>query len=316
MVFAPLTATASLTALAPRATPSLKHDGTPPVGALTTVWSASDGCFPVSTRPAMDIDTFWSSYPDCAPPGYASYFDTYYYSPAICPSGYTVGCSRYGDFQGPPVESTETAMLCVMSDYFCTPDEWNYYATNTDLSNAQVMIEIRWAESDFSILETHPLTPGLTLAAATSGNGADATETGSPSGATVTVLSAPDSTQGGLSAGAQVGIGVGVGLFGLLVIGLVVFFILRYRKKRETGRAASQPSSMPQPPQNNAPVQQYPHVLGRGQQALPAQGYSQSAYPGYATYVDPKTGAAMYYAPAPQPTEIRETAIEGPNPGS
>lgn len=113
MGFPPLTTTATLAALAPRQS-SLDHDGTPPVAALTTVWTAAEGCYPVSTRPATDIDMFWTSNPDCAPPGYASYFETYYYSPAICPSGFTVGCARYGDFQGPDVEPTETAMLCVM----------------------------------------------------------------------------------------------------------------------------------------------------------------------------------------------------------
>ncbi|KAI1407894.1 hypothetical protein F5Y13DRAFT_173708 [Hypoxylon sp. FL1857] len=308
MVFAPLTTTATPTALAPRATFSLDHDGTPPVAALTTVWTASSGCFPVSTRPAMDIDMFWSSYPDCAPPGYASYFETYYYSPAICPSGYTVGCSRYGDFQGPSVEPTETAMLCVMSGYFCTPDEWNYYATNTDLSYAQVMIQIRWAESDLSILETHPLTPGLFLATATSGTDADATETGPSSGATVTVLSAPDSSSGGLSTGAQVGIGVGVGLFGLLAIGLVLFFILRYREKRAKGQGTSQSPPMQQPPPGQVSVQQYPYVLGSGQQGQSAQGY-----PGYTTYVDPKTGTVAYYSSFPRPTELGGTSVEGSN---
>ncbi|KAL7621758.1 hypothetical protein AAE478_009085 [Parahypoxylon ruwenzoriense] len=51
---------------------------------------------------------------DCGPPGYTNYFETYYYSPALCPNGFTVSCSRYGEFQGPPVQPTETAMLCVM----------------------------------------------------------------------------------------------------------------------------------------------------------------------------------------------------------
>ncbi|OTA58960.1 hypothetical protein K449DRAFT_116608 [Hypoxylon sp. EC38] len=313
MVFTPLTTTATPFALPPRATSSLDHDGTPPVAALTTVWTASEGCFPVSTRSTMDIDMFWSSYTDCAPPGYASYFETYYYSPAICPSGYTVGCSRYGDFQGPSVEPTETAMLCVMSGYFCTPDEWNYYATNTDLSYAQVMIQIRWAESDLSTLETHPITPGLTIAAKTSGSVIDATETGPSSGATVTVLSNPESGRDGLPVGAQVGIGVGVGLFGLLAVGLVVFFILRYRKRRANGQSPSQPPSMQQPPTGQVPIQQYPYGLGPGQQGQPPQGYPQPIYPGYTAYVDPKTGVTTYYSSVPQPTELGGTAIEGSN---
>ncbi|KAI1372513.1 hypothetical protein F4677DRAFT_432459 [Hypoxylon crocopeplum] len=310
MGLAPLTTTVAPTAVEPRAT-SFDHDGTPPVAALTTVWTPSEGCFPVSTRSTSDIDMFWTSNPECAPPGYETYFETYYYSPAICPSGFTVGCSRYGSFQGPSVESTETAMLCVLSDYVCTPGAWNYYATNTDLEYAQIMIQIRWAESDLSTLETHPLTPGLTLSTVTSAGEADATQTGPSSGPTVTVVSTdPASPKGGLSTGAQVGIGVGVGLLGLLGIGLAIFFIWRYRKKR----ANSQAPPVQQPPPGRYPVHQYPFMPGPGQQDQPAaQGYSQPGYPGYTTYVDPKTGAVNYYSPVPHPTELGGTAIDGSN---
>lgn len=174
------------------------------------------------------------------------------------------------------------------------------------------MIQIRWAESDLSVLETHPLTPGLVLAGATgdvSGTsietGADATRTGSSSTITVTSSSSP-SSEGGLSTGAQVGIGVGVGLFGLLAIGFAVFFILRYRKKRSQ-------SPPPQPPTGQYPVHQYPFMPGPGQPGQPAQGYPQPAYSGYTQYVDPKTGAVSYYSPVPHPTELGGTAIEGSN---
>ncbi|KAI1658569.1 hypothetical protein F4813DRAFT_38402 [Daldinia decipiens] len=313
MGFAPLTTTITPTALAPQAT-SLNHDGTPPVAALTTIWTPSDGCFPVSTRPTTDIDIFWTSNPECAPPGYASYFETYYYSPAMCPSGFTVGCSRYGNFQGPSVEPTETAVLCVMSDYSCTPDGWNYYATNADLSYAQVMIQIRWASSDLSILETHPLTPGLTLAVGTLGGETDVSGTQSSSSTTVTGLSAnPDSYGVGLSVGAQVGIGVGVGLFGLLGLGLAIFFILRYRKKRTNGQTDSQSPPMQQPPPGQYPFHQYPYVPGSGPAGQPIQGYPKTTYLGYPTYVDPKTGAATYYSVVPQPAQLGVTAINGPN---
>ncbi|KAI1473405.1 hypothetical protein F4774DRAFT_415848 [Daldinia eschscholtzii] len=299
MGFAAPTTTVPPTALAPRAT-SLDHDGTPPVAALTTVWTPSDGCFPVSTRSTTDIDVFWSSNPDCAPPGYASYFETYYYSPAICPSGFTVGCSRFDDFQGPSVEPTETAVLCVMSDYSCTPGGWSYYATNTDLDYAQVMIQIRWASSDLSILETHPLTPGLILATTISNGVTDIT---SSSSTAVT----------GLSVGARAGIGVGVGLFGLLGLGLAIFFILRYRKKRTDGQAVNQPPPMHQPSLGQYPFDQYPHMPGLGLAGQPILQYPQPTYSGYATYIDPKTGAITYYSAVPQPPQPGSTAMDGAN---
>ncbi|KAI1765663.1 hypothetical protein GGR53DRAFT_254036 [Hypoxylon sp. FL1150] len=309
----PVTTTAAaLATLAPRQS-YIDHDGTPPVGALTTVWTAKEGCFPVSTRSTTDIDMFWTNNPECAPPGYASYFSTYYYSPAICPSGFTVGCSRYGDFQGPDVEPTETAMLCVMSDYFCTTDDWNYYATNTDLGYAQIMIEIRWAASDLSILETHPLTPGLILAGVTSGTttrrefGTDTTRTGAST--TVTALS-DDSPhrQGGLTTGAQVGIGVGIGLFALLAIGIAIFFVMRYRRNR--ANVGKPPAQRLPPSQYPYPVHQYSYLPGPGQNEPPIQGY-----PGYTTYADPKTGAVTYSSAVPRPTEPGGTAIAGSNLG-
>ncbi|PVH96175.1 hypothetical protein DM02DRAFT_659467 [Periconia macrospinosa] len=42
----------------------------------------------------------------------ASYFSSGYYSPAICPAGYTVDCTRYDTDQGPPVKTGETAVIC------------------------------------------------------------------------------------------------------------------------------------------------------------------------------------------------------------
>ncbi len=51
----------------------------------------------------------------CAPPKFQEYWwsTVGYYSPAICPGGYTVGCTRWESGQGPKVEPTEQAMMCV-----------------------------------------------------------------------------------------------------------------------------------------------------------------------------------------------------------
>ncbi|KAI0173007.1 hypothetical protein GGR52DRAFT_572812 [Hypoxylon sp. FL1284] len=308
----PLTTTAPAPTLARRQS-SRDHEGTPPVAALTTIWTAPEDCFPISKDPAEDIDLFWSSQPACGPPGYTSYYDTFYYSPAICPSGFTVGCSRYAASQGPDVEPTETAVLCVLSDYSCATDDWNYYATNTDLSYAQIMIQVRWAESDLSVLETHPLTPGLTLADVTLGTrtstdaGAE-TVPSSPS-STLTVAAHGDEGGSGLSTGAQVGIGVGVGLFGLLGVGLALFFILRYRRNRKN--ASPPPIQQPPPGDYSYPVHQYPYMPAPGQPGPP--GYPQTTFAGYTTYINPKTGTVTYYSAVPHPTELGGTAVEGSN---
>jgi hypothetical protein len=51
----------------------------------------------------------------CAPPNFSKYWwdQAGFYSPAICPQGYTMGCTRWDSDQGPTVEPTETAMQCV-----------------------------------------------------------------------------------------------------------------------------------------------------------------------------------------------------------
>ncbi|KAI1343274.1 hypothetical protein F5Y15DRAFT_369564 [Xylariaceae sp. FL0016] len=332
MVFVPLTTTLTSGALAPRQTTSAPHDGTPPVAALTTIFTPSSGCWPITDDETSDIDTFWTTYTSCAPPGYASYWSTFYYSPAICPSGYSIGCSRYTD-QGPPVEATETAMLCVVSGYECDPEDWNFYATNSENGGSQAMIEIRWAESDISTLETHPLTPGL-KPVSTSPIDGDATSSALP---TVTVVGdngnddgngSDGDGSGGLSQGARIGIGVGVGLAGLLALAIAAFFIWRHRQKK-TGKSlasSDQPSVQQQPQQSSPPgqypVYQYPYMPGpeHGSPSPPTQvyaqipqGYAQPANTGYTSYVDPKTGHVSYYSPVPQPTELGGTAIEGPH---
>ncbi|KAI2463893.1 hypothetical protein F4781DRAFT_97219 [Annulohypoxylon bovei var. microspora] len=178
-------------------------------------------------------------------------------------------------------------MLCVMSDYVCT-GEWDYYATNTELSYEQMMIEIRWAKDDLYILKTHTLTPGLILATEateatetmeTTGGDADTTTTGSP-GATVTVISSDPGRGGaGLSTGAQAGIGVGVGLVGLLAVGLAIFLLLRYRKERAGSKDANQAPSM----QQHQPSELGDTAIGASTNLTPGQGAlsvagSQSTY--------------------------------------
>lgn len=107
-------------------------------------------------------------------------------------------------------------------------------------------IQIRWAESDLEILETHPLTPELILTTTDS----IATTTMSPD-ATPGVESefqAPTTSDtyqenivadsngtngdGGLHTGAKAGIAVGVAVGGLIIILAVVMIWLRERKRK------------------------------------------------------------------------------------
>ncbi|KAH8679597.1 hypothetical protein BGZ60DRAFT_524813 [Tricladium varicosporioides] len=100
-----------------------------------------------------------------------------YYSPAICPTGWTAAYSRpiIGSY-GPPEEPGETAMFCCpwgmnsIQGTGCGAElcaSTSIYSGSTGLEigvlQFRTAIQIRWASSDLSILETHPLTPGMTL---------------------------------------------------------------------------------------------------------------------------------------------------------
>jgi len=77
-----------------------------PAAALTTVW----------TPPCGWVEEWWHPPASCWPPGWREYWyskDLGYYSPAICPSAYTPGCSRFAYLQGPEPLPGETAFLCV-----------------------------------------------------------------------------------------------------------------------------------------------------------------------------------------------------------
>ncbi|KAI1073551.1 hypothetical protein F5B20DRAFT_574720 [Whalleya microplaca] len=97
-----------------------------------------------------------------------------YYSPAICPIGFTVGCA-IPDVRTkeafPPIQEGETAMYCVPNGHTCTSDTtdfrggvWGFSATAINGARGAVVgpaIQIRWREGDLGELATDPLTPGL-----------------------------------------------------------------------------------------------------------------------------------------------------------
>jgi hypothetical protein len=98
---------ASLTTT-PTSTHSILHNGIPPAAALTTVFTPPAGCPTAVTDLPLQLS--------CMPSGYNEYIykSVGYFSPAICPTGYTIGCSREasGGNIGPAVGPTETAMIC------------------------------------------------------------------------------------------------------------------------------------------------------------------------------------------------------------
>ncbi|CAK7230934.1 hypothetical protein SBRCBS47491_007757 [Sporothrix bragantina] len=165
------------------------HGGTAPLAALTTVFTP-----PCPTSWLVTTTKLPSQYPlfpaaapiaTCDPPNWASNLGGegfQYYSPAICPDGFEVGpnCMLTGaprTTEGfPALAADETVAFCVPSGQTCTSDTtdfrggiWGVLRTATGASVTVTVgpaMQIRWRDVDLSILATHPLTPGLTLAGA------------------------------------------------------------------------------------------------------------------------------------------------------
>ncbi|KAH8660174.1 hypothetical protein BX600DRAFT_513802 [Xylariales sp. PMI_506] len=126
-------------------TPTNGHNGTNPAGALYAIWTPT--CYPSIACYPWGWEEYW-------------YSKEGYYSPGICPQGFTSGCQPWSTVQGPPIEPTETAIQCVLSGYSCDPADPSRAVSS---GSFYPMIQVRWASADLPLLETHPLTPGLVL---------------------------------------------------------------------------------------------------------------------------------------------------------
>ncbi|CAJ2503358.1 Uu.00g107520.m01.CDS01 [Anthostomella pinea] len=154
----------------------------PPLAALTSVFTppCSTTWLLTTTRVPSQCPPFPTNGPSaCDPPSWDRYLASCgfeYYSPAICPSGFSIGPSceitnprTAQDF--PAIEAGETAAYCVPSGHTCTSDTsdfrggvWGVLRTasaNGAAATVGPAIQIRWREEDLSLLETDPLTPGL-----------------------------------------------------------------------------------------------------------------------------------------------------------
>ncbi|KAK8081677.1 hypothetical protein PG996_000458 [Apiospora saccharicola] len=189
-----------------------------PIAALTTVFthSCSETWLLTTTRAPSQFPPFPTAGPaSCELPNWKDNIAAHgirYYSPAICPSGFFIGpncgVTKTRTNEGfPPVTAGETVAYCVPSDFTCTTDTTDFrggvwgFATAT-APEAQVTvapaIQIRWRDSDLSILQTHPLTPGLLLVgdrtSSTSTGPPEASPTGNTSMRFSTIVPVPSTT--------------------------------------------------------------------------------------------------------------------------
>ncbi|KAF5026414.1 hypothetical protein F66182_1479 [Fusarium sp. NRRL 66182] len=189
------------------------------IAPLTTIWTVGEGCASVVTFANLaSIDA------SCYPPDYERvWYDGGYYSPGICPSGYTSGC-RPSSGDGEPVKTTETAVICVPSGYQCS-DGLILHASSMSGGNTISVpaFQIRWAESDLPALETHPLSQDEADIST-----ASVTDDLPISAATETNPLPSQSSSSGLPTGAVVGIAVGSAAV-VAIVGIVVFCLFRRR---------------------------------------------------------------------------------------
>lgn len=166
-------------------------------GPLTTVFTMPDFCqqpwWTFREAPAVSSSV-------CMPGNWVNYYGNRqgFYSPGICPKGYTEGCylpetaARIGatghPWNGGPILPGETARICCPAGYSCFQDthtdvDVQYRkcittavdplttfvrtidgtATVTTTTPALAYaIQVRWQSSDLSLLETDPTVPGAT----------------------------------------------------------------------------------------------------------------------------------------------------------
>ncbi|KAK0636802.1 hypothetical protein B0T17DRAFT_90270 [Bombardia bombarda] len=157
------------------------HGGTAPLAALTTIFTP-----PCPTSWILTTTKLPSQYPpfpttgpsSCDPPSWDKNIEGkgfQFYSPAICPQGFSVGqncgLTTTKTSEGfPAVAPGETVVYCVPSGLTCTTDVTDFrggvwgFSRDEERDGATVTVgpalQIRWVDSDLSRLETHPLTPG------------------------------------------------------------------------------------------------------------------------------------------------------------
>ncbi|KAB5584855.1 hypothetical protein GE09DRAFT_1068458 [Coniochaeta sp. 2T2.1] len=213
---------------------------TPLAVPLTTIFTQPSGCaWPIQ-------ETHASISTSCAPPEFYSVWGYGgFYSPAVCPSGYTKGCgytdSRVGGQFS--VTSSETAVWCVPSFYQCGYGPYASYTEPLDVSRVPA-IQVRWRPEDISLFyaathTTSTLPSSTTPAPTTASQAPTVSEPTATSIPAANNTSEPDTappprppSSSSLSEGAKAGTAVGVVLAASLLLGLFLWLWGRKRSRR------------------------------------------------------------------------------------
>ncbi|KAK2759763.1 hypothetical protein FQN54_002497 [Arachnomyces sp. PD_36] len=191
--------------------------------------------------------------PKCYPPGFPENADNqiisyYYYSPAICPSGYTSACGE--TCLAKPLPMRETAIKCCAEGYTCIPGS-NFCssavpsATEVTLTNQQKVTTVpaspKRVAYGLGLVVRHQSSDLELFASATEGGATaihTASETGSGDNSSDTDSESSESS--GLPMGAKIAIGVIVPVV-LIALFLIIFCFCR-RKKANGKEDVPQPS--------------------------------------------------------------------------
>lgn len=136
-----------------------------------------------------------------------------------------------------------------------SPEDWEVVTGSSSSSSAQPSTTTSQSSGAASTSNTQATTTGTAASPSTGGTAASATSGASQS-----------NNDGGLSTGAQVGIGVGIGLAGLaLIVGLIAIFMIKKRNKknRESTPVDEVHEKMGHPP-SYAPYPPYSSDSGAG----------------------------------------------------
>ncbi|KAI1130796.1 hypothetical protein F5Y10DRAFT_103024 [Nemania abortiva] len=192
----------------------------------------------------------------CYPP-YYHVGSTFYYSPAMCPSGWYVACgsfgigsltetratccpSGYSCMDPPPETATWSTLSCIsyaQSEIFVTvPDDayqvWSRVVKLQPIINAGA-INVRWQPTDF--ITTTPPSTSVPSSSSTLPSTSSA-----PTKPPTASNTSPQPDQG-MSASTRVAIGVGVGIgsLALIVAGIICFLFIRRSKRRKASKTSS-----------------------------------------------------------------------------
>ncbi|KAI0542821.1 hypothetical protein GGR58DRAFT_172174 [Xylaria digitata] len=197
----------------------------------------------------------------CYPP-YYHVGTQFYYSPAMCPSGWYPACGNFGSGTVPetratccpsgygcidPSQQTETwsTLSCISyaqsSIYVTVPDDayqvWSRVVQIQPIINAAA-VNVRWQATDFATTTSPstsaPSSSPSSLSPASSTSFTTSSPTKSP---TTSNTSIPIPPVQGLSTGAKIGIGVGIGggALGFLLASALYFLLARRNKRQKVG---------------------------------------------------------------------------------